>query len=251
MKDWDSKQYLKFKSQRTQPAIDLVMRVANYKFKTIADIGCGPGNSTDVLKEIFPESNIIGIDNSPNMIEKAKSGYPDIKFKVCDATALDGKYDLLFSNACLQWIDNHEKLIPSLMERLNDGGVLAVQIPMNGAEPLFKLIDEVAADPKWGFQNTKLKTNKTLNPNEYFDILESCSSSFEIWQTKYYHALPNHRALVEWVKGTRLRPYLEYLGDDLGLKFENEIVKRAEKTYPLIRGQVLLGFLRFFFTAKK
>ena len=109
-----------------------------------------PGNSTKVLRDIFTDANILGIDNSPNMIEKAKSEHSDIDFDLCDALSLDGKYDLLFSNACLQWIPNHDTLIPSLMEKLNDGGILAVQVPMNGEEPLFRLIREVANESKWG-----------------------------------------------------------------------------------------------------
>ena len=155
MADWNSAQYLKFKNERTQPAVDLAMRIKNNP-KTIVDIGCGPGNSTKVLRDIFTDANILGIDNSPNMIEKAKSEHSDIDFDLCDALSLDGKYDLLFSNACLQWIPNHDTLIPSLMEKLNDGGILAVQVPMNGEEPLFRLIREVANESKWELSGVKL-----------------------------------------------------------------------------------------------
>ena len=251
MSDWNSSQYLKFKQQRTQPAIDLALRIVKNRPKTIADIGCGPGNSTFVLKEIFPGANILGIDTSPNMIEKARTEYPDIKFRICDASALDGKYDLLFSNACLQWIPNHNTLIPALMDKLNDGGVLAVQIPVNEEEPLFQIIGEVAAEPKWKLQDVRRQPNE-LTPNEYFDILKGCSSSFEMWETKYFHNLPDHKALVEWVKATKLRPYLACLGEELGEEFTNEIVERAKKIYPVMKsGEVIFGFRRFFFTAKK
>lgn len=252
MSEWNSTQYLKFKKQRTQPAVDLAMRVLDHNPKTIADIGCGPGNSTFVLKEIFPNADLLGIDNSMNMIEKAQSEHPDIKFRLCDALALENKYDLLFSNACLQWIPDHANLIPAFMDKLNDGGVLAVQIPINGEEPLFKLIKEVAAEPKWGIQEVKLQRNETLTTSEYFDILTDCSSAFDIWETKYYHHLTDHKALVEWVKGTRLRPYLTFLGEKLGEEFENEIVEKAKKLYPVRKsGGVVLGFRRLFFTAKK
>ncbi|HIZ56687.1 MAG TPA: methyltransferase domain-containing protein [Firmicutes bacterium] len=252
MADWNSNQYLKFKNQRTQPAVDLAMRVINSHPKTIADIGCGPGNSTAVLKGIFPDADILGVDNSPNMIEKAQKEHPDIPFCLCNALDLEGKYDLLFSNACLQWIPDHDTLIPALMDKLNDGGVLAVQIPMNGEEPLYKIIEEVAADSKWGLQSMTLPPNETLTPYEYFEILTSCSSRFDIWETKYYHNLEDHKALVEWVKGTRIRPYLAFLGEKRGEEFENEIVNRATKIYPVRRsGGVILGFRRFFFTAEK
>nr|WP_303048119.1 methyltransferase domain-containing protein [Victivallis sp. Marseille-Q1083] len=142
-------------------------------------MGCGPGNSTKVLRDIFSDANILGIDNSPNMIEKAKAEQPDINFRLCDAMSLDGKYDLLFSNACLQWIPDHATLIPAFMDRLNDGGMLAVQVPMNGDEPLFRLIREVADEPKWGLAGVPLQPNEVLMPAEYYNILSRCSSAFE------------------------------------------------------------------------
>lgn len=253
MSEWNSAQYLKFKNQRTKPAIDLAMRVAGLcDPKTIVDIGCGPGNSTAVLRTFFPGAEVFGIDNSPDMIKKAKEENPELSFRLCDASALEGKYDLLFSNACLQWIPHHEVLIPALMDRLNDGGVLAVQIPMNGEEPLFRLIKEVAADPKWGIDETGLQYNQVLSPHEYFDILSDCASFFDIWEVQYYHHLADHNALVEWVKGTRLRPYLAFLGEERGADFVNEITEKAKATYSVRKnGGVILGFRRFFFTAKK
>lgn len=252
MTEWNSNQYLKFENQRTQPSIDLVARVKKYGPKKIADIGCGPGNSTNVLKNTFPNADLIGIDSSSNMIDKATAKYPNIKFSLCDATNLDGNYDLLFSNACLQWIPNHKQLIPTLMEKLNQHGVLAVQIPMNGEEPLYNVIKEVIDDPKWGFQNVTLETNTTLSPDEYFNILSSCSSTFEIWETKYYHNLPDHKSLIEWVKSTKIRPYLAKLDEETGSAFENEILDGVKKIYPLMdNGEVILGFRRFFFIAVK
>lgn len=252
MADWNANQYLKFNNQRTRPAVDLAMRVMNRDPKTIVDIGCGPGNSTAVLKQIFPGAEIIGIDNSPSMIERARKEHPDIAFHLCDALVLEGKYDLIFSNACLQWIPNHSALIPALMERLNDGGVLAVQIPMNGDEPLFRLIGEVADEPKWGLRDIPMPANGTLTPPEYYDILTGCSSDFDIWEIKYYHPLAEHKALVDWVKGTRLRPYLNALGDKRGAEFENEILDKVKEIYPVRKsGEVVLGFRRFFFVAEK
>lgn len=252
MTDWNSSQYLKFERQRTQPARDLLMHLKACSPHTAADIGCGPGNSTFAVAECFPDADLIGIDSSPNMIEKAKTRYPKLNFKLCGVMELKGKYDLLFSNACLQWVPNHPVLIPALMGKLNENGVLAVQIPMNGEEPLFQIIEETAADSKWGLQDVKLQPNETLTPAEYFNILSSCSSSFDMWETKYYHNLPDHRALVDWVKGTRIRPYLDRLDEARGAAFEAEIMERAKAVYPIQdNGEVVLGFRRFFFTAVK
>lgn len=252
MADWNSDQYLKFKDQRTQPAVDLATRIAKRNPKRIADIGCGPGNSTAVLKEFFPDAELLGVDSSQNMVERARAEHPDLQFRLCDAAALEDSYDLLFSNACLQWIPDHDTLIPLLMGKLREPGVLAVQIPMNDEEPLFRIIRETARDPKWGLQNVPLQPNEVLTPEEYVRILSGCSSDFEVWETKYYHRLPSHEALVEWVKGTRIRPYLEHLGQRQGAAFEREIMERSGEQYPVTgRGEVLLGFRRFFFTAIK
>ncbi len=245
MSDWISTQYLNFKNERTQPAIDLAMRIRNNP-RTVVDIGCGPGNSTKVLQEVFFNADIIGIDNSPNMIAKAKAENPNIKFRLCNALSLEGKYDLLFSNACLQWIPSHDTLIPLLMDKLNDNGVLAVQVPINGDEPLFRLIREVVSQPKWELSDAQLQPNETLTPSEYYNILSNCSSSFDMWEVKYYHTMPNHQELINWVKGTRLRPYLDYLGTEKGASFETEIVERSKELYPLMNnGKIVLGFVDF------
>ncbi len=251
MSDWNSTQYLKFQKERTLPAIDLAKRIKNNP-KTIVDIGCGPGNSTAVLRSVFPNSNIIGIDSSANMIKKATEQHPDLDFRLCDALSLKGKYDLIFSNACLQWIPNHTALIPALMNKLNNNGTLAIQIPMNSEEPLFQLIEEVSKDPKWNLSSLKLHPNETLNPTEYYNILSACSSDFDMWEVKYYHTMANHQALVDWVKSTRLKPYLDFLKEEKFAEFETEILEGLKNFYPVMdNGNIVLGFRRFFFTATK
>ncbi len=250
MSDWDSAQYLKFEAQRTQPAEDLANRAKFCRPQKVVDIGCGPGNSTAVLRSVFPGAAVLGIDNSPNMIARAREQYPQAAFQVCDAQSLPDRYDLIFSNACLQWIPNHEVLIPNLMKKLNPHGALAVQIPMNGGEPLFQMIEEVAAEAKWGFGQEVFEANRTLKPDEYFDLLSDCSSSFQVWETVYYHHMPSHQSLVEWVKGTRLRPYLAALDSEGAAAFEKEIARRAAEIYPVRKnGGVVLRFRRFFFIA--
>ncbi|MCP1111374.1 methyltransferase domain-containing protein [Ohessyouella blattaphilus] len=252
MGNWNSEQYLKFENQRTQPAIDLANRIKDCTPKTVMDIGCGPGNSTNVMKRFFSNAHIVGIDNSENMIERAKAAYHDIEFRCCDVHSIEAEYDILFSNACLQWVPNHKELIPELMRRLNPNGVLAVQFPMNGEEPLYQIIKQVADNVKWGFQNVELDSHGTLTPHEYFDVLTGCSSEFQIWETKYYHNLPDHKALVEWVKGTRIRPYLSHLSEEQGVEFEQEIIEKTKEIYPIMKnGQVILCFRRFFFVAMR
>ena len=252
MADWNSNLYLKFKNERTQPAIDLASRLRSYRPKRIADIGCGPGNGTAVIKSVFPEAKIIGLDNSSSMIDKAKAEHPDLQFEFCDASDLSGEFDILFSNACLQWLPDHGVLLSRLMNHLNLGGALAVQIPMNQDEPLFRMIHEVSSQPRWKFQNIYFDTNKVLEPLEYYDILCGCSSAFQMWETVYCHSLPSHEALLDWVRSTRLRPYLEALDSEGAAAFEQELLLRVKDIYPVQKdGNVLFRFRRFFFIAEK
>lgn len=252
MADWNTGLYLKFKAERTQPAMDLANRLRGYHPSRIADLGCGPGNSTAVVKAVFPEAEVTGLDNSESMIRKAREEHPGLQFRLCGVTELEGEFDLLFSNACLQWLPDHGALLPRLMEHLTPGGVLAVQIPMNQDEPLFRIIRQVASQPKWGFRNIHFDVNETLEPAEYYDILSGCSSAFQIWETIYCHALPSHEALLDWVRGTRLRPYLEALDDAGAAAFEQELLLQAREAYPVQKdGNVLLRFRRFFFTAER
>lgn len=255
MSQWNSEQYLKFKRQRTQPAIDLVKRISVAHPNNILDIGCGPGNSTSVLRKTFPQAYILGVDSSEDMIKKAKESYQNINFKLCDVTTelnkLD-KYDIIFSNACLQWIPNHKDFIPMLFDRLSKNGVLAVQIPMNEQEILFRIMNEVISEPQWGFSSMNIETNETLLPEEYFDILSSCTENFDIWETVYYHNMPSIEAMVEWVKGTRLRPYLNGLDKTKAESLEKEINKRAAVIYNTQKnGEIIFKFKRFFFVASK
>lgn len=252
MSDWSSGQYLKFEKQRTQPAIDLANRIKDRNPQNVLDIGCGPGNSSHVLKLTFSNAKVTGIDTSPDMIKKAKSAYPDIEFLQLDARMLKGQYDVLFSNACLQWIPDHRRLLPELMGKLRQGGVFAAQIPMNRSEPLHQIINEISSDPKWGLKTEKADGQGTLQPEEYYNILSECSSSFQLWETTYYHSLENHRALVEWAKGTRIRPYLYQLSLEKAEQFEQELLNRVTEVYQIMNnGKIILRFRRFFFTAVK
>lgn len=253
MAKWDSEQYLKFKEQRTQPAIDLVRRIHGIHPQYILDIGCGPGNSTHVLKQYFPSAHIVGIDSSQNMIEKARATYPNLEFNqmsveevCCDNT----HYDLIFSNACLQWVSNHREILPLLFDKLNQNGVLAVQMPINIQEPLFKIIEETVNNEKWNFSSSLKKQNIPLNGDEYFDIFSSLTNTFDIWETVYYHSMPSIEAMIEWVKGTRLLGYIQALNQIEAQNLIHEITKRAAQVYKKQEnGQIIFRFRRLFFTA--
>jgi len=256
MADWNSAQYLKFEKERTQPAIDLVNRLNVNNPKRIIDIGCGPGNSTGVLASKFPASYILGIDKSENMISTAKKNYPNLDFKLCDIgselSSLDKDYDIVFSNACLQWIPNHKRIIKELFNLLKKGGILAVQVPMNFNEPIHKIIREVTTSQKWKGYFALPRIFYTLSPGEYYDILSEISGDVNIWETVYYHIMVSHNDIIEWYRGTGLRPYLDVLNDENKTEFENDIMKRITENYPIQKdGKIIFRFPRLFFTAVK
>ncbi|MBQ8134747.1 MAG: trans-aconitate methyltransferase, partial [Clostridia bacterium] len=178
--------------------------------------------------------------------------YPDIEFRLGNVQNLNDSFDIIFSNACLQWVPDHHSLLPYLMTRLNEQGVLAVQIPVNQEEPLFKIIKETARQSAFDFSKVYFEKNDTLTPEEYYDILSGCASDFDIWETVYYHDLSSHQELTNWVRGTRLRPYLDCLSDEDKKVFEAELLNRIKKQYTvMMNGTVILKFRRLFFVAVK
>ncbi|HWG04593.1 MAG TPA: trans-aconitate 2-methyltransferase, partial [Beijerinckiaceae bacterium] len=212
---WSAAQYLKFENERTRPVRDLVARIPLAHVETAADIGCGPGNSTEVLRQRYPEAHIIGLDSSPDMIQAARKRLPDIGFEVADIGQWRPKapLDVILANAVLQWIPGHETLLPALIAKLKPGGALAAQMPDNLDEPSHRLMAEVASDGPWA---AKLKDAAAARTERhladwYFRLARPHAPHVDIWRTTYLHPLAGARAIVEWLKGTGLRPFLDPL----------------------------------------
>ena len=255
MSKWNADQYEKFIKSRTQPAIDLANRLKNLSPENILDIGCGTGNSTKVLKDKFPYAEIIGADNSEEMLLKARKNYSDIEFIKADAGGdmheITKKYDIIFSNACIQWIPNHKKLLPKLMAFLKNNGTLAIQIPIQRKHPVHIIIGKLSCTEKWKNKITPRQYNN-LTTEEYFDILSYISNDFELWETTYCHRMPDYESIIEWYKGTGLRPYLEQLCQTDRNEFIRDFYLELKKRYaPQKNGEILLEFPRLFFTATK
>ena len=258
MADWNSELYLKFKAQRTQPAIDLAQRAGDYAEapREVIDLGCGPGNSTRVLKNRFPNAHITGADNSANMIEKAKADNPDLNFITLDISGdlseYAGKYDVVFSNACLQWVPGHTDLLPKIFGMLREDGVFAAQIPMNYDEPIHKIILRISEDGKWSGRFPEKRIFGTLTIPEYFDILGGMTNDFELWQKIYCHRMPSIDSIIEWYRSTGLRTYLAALSEEEGAEFIADIRAELVKEYPVRKnGEIIFRFPRFFFIARK
>ncbi|KAE8394547.1 S-adenosyl-L-methionine-dependent methyltransferase [Aspergillus alliaceus] len=255
-KDWSAAQYLKFEDERTMPARDLLARVPLQAPKRIVDLGCGPGNSTAVLAARYPDSHIEGMDSSPDMIKNAKVALPHIEFSVEDLRSYSpsSSVDLFFSNAVFQWLKKEERIsvIKGLMGTQPSGGVFAFQVPDNLMEPSHVLMREVAASGPWAVTLRTVGRDFFQSPQEIYDQLKPLSSEVNIFRTEYHHSLEDHKAIVEWVKGTGLRPYVDPLLPQDKEAFLNEYLKRLESAYPkLIDGRVLLGYPRLFVVAVK
>jgi trans-aconitate 2-methyltransferase len=256
MADWNSAQYLKFAAERTQPAIDLATRISSCSPAKVIDIGCGPGNSTAILKQAFPNADITGADNSENMIAAAQKEYPDLHWRVCDASkdlpAMAGEFDLVFSNACIQWIPDHPALLKNMLGLLKKGGTLAVQVPMNFGEPIHQIIGEITTSAKWRSRFPNPRIFFTLTPSEYFDLLSEYAAEFSIWTTTYYHVMKSHNDILEWYRSTGLRPYLDALDEGERPDFVQDIMEQVKQRYPAQKnGNILFRFPRFFFTARR
>ncbi len=256
MGNWNPKQYLRFKNERTQPSIDLVARVRVDNPSTIIDIGCGPGNSTQVLHQRWPNAKITGLDNSNEMIERARKDYPDQKWLLTDASKLelDQTYDIVFSNATLQWIPNHDILIPRLLKMVNPKGSLAVQVPANNESLFHRALLSVSLREKWSRFTSGCENLLNYRTAEYYyNILCPLTSELDLWETTYYHVLASHAGLIEWHKSTGMRPFLESLPDDECRKeFEGEILTECKQSYAIQKdGKVLYPFKRIFFVAYK
>jgi trans-aconitate 2-methyltransferase len=251
---WSAAQYVKFEQERTRPVHDLVARIPKAGIVHAADIGCGPGNSTEVLRERYPEARIVGLDSSPDMIEAARKRLPNIAFEVADVRYWRPKepLDVILANAVLQWIPDHETLFPALMAKLGQGGTLATQMPDNLDEPSHRLMGEVASNGPWA---AKLKDATGARAERhladwYFRLLRPHAPRVDVWRTTYFHPLAGARAIVEWLKGTGLRPFLDPLGESEREAFLARYEAAVAKAYPAeVDGTVLLPFPRLFVVA--
>jgi trans-aconitate 2-methyltransferase len=254
MSQWDAGVYLKFAGERTQPSLDLIQRIDLPAPRRIIDLGCGPGNSTDALRRRWPQSSIAGLDNSAPMIEAARRTYPHGIWELGDVESwrADEPFDLVFSNALLQWLPYHADLCASLMDQVAEDGALAVQLPAHYDSPLHREILEVSRDPAWNNRMYDAREALTREPPSlYYDTLAPLSSRLDLWETTYYHVLPGPEGVLEWFRGTGLRPYLEALpSEEDRLRFEGMLLDRYKVSYPRRgNGKVLFPFRRLFFVA--
>jgi trans-aconitate 2-methyltransferase len=251
MIEWDSELYLRYEQERTQPSLDLAFRIPLEAPREIIDLGCGPGNSTRVLLDRWPNAHLIGLDSSPAMLARAGQSSADIKWQVGDIETWSelNRFDLIFANASLHWVTDHETLMPRLINALKPAGILAFQMPALYNQPAAQAVNDLSNSPIW--QPYRLRERYTLHvhkPNAYYDWLAPISSRVQIWETVYFHELENHHRMIEFYSSTGLKPYLEGLpSEELQEQFKAEVLDSYRALFPAQpNGKVLFPFRRLF-----
>lgn len=248
MPAWDDTQYLKFADARTRPAAELLARVQSVAPAHVIDLGCGPANSTELLARRWPSAQIVGVDNSEAMIARARDTLPKLRFVLSDVRSYRAEQpvDVLFANAVLHWIPDHAQLVPALLDMLTPDGCLAFQMPDNWQEPSHRLMRELI--PHYVPDLGAVRTHPPIESAAfYYDLLAPRAKHVDIWQTRYEHVMPDAAAIVEWVKGTGLRPYLEALQPKRREDFERDYEREIARAYPTRSdGRRLFSFPRLF-----
>jgi trans-aconitate 2-methyltransferase len=251
---WHPERYLAFDDHRTRPAADLLARVPLPAPERVVDLGCGPGNSTELLSRRWPEAEVVGVDNAAAMLAKARDREIGAHWLEADISAWspDAPVDLLFSNAALQWLPDHQELLPRLLGHLRPGGVLAVQMPRNFQAPSHVAMRELAAEEPWAVRlDGVLQTEPVASPAWYHDLLAPRATALDIWQTEYLQALDGDDPVLRWTESTGLRPVLQTLDEIEAAAFKEAYAARLREAYPRRPdGRTLFPFLRLFIVAR-
>lgn len=255
-KTWNPDLYLRYAAYRARPADDLLPRLSVDVPGDIYDLGCGPGNLTQKLKDRWPDRRIIGVDSSLEMLgkarEKYKTGYEwregDIGTWSADAPAA-----LIFTNAALHWLDHHDKLLPHLMKQVAPGGMFAMQVPVSGPQPYHKCIEAVAAMPKWRERFKSVHAHDDLPlAKTCYDLLSPLADGIDVWETDYHHVLEGEHPVTEWISSTGLVPFLSVLSEAEKPDYIADYNACAAKAYPRQKdGKVLFTMHRMFLVATR
>jgi trans-aconitate 2-methyltransferase len=254
MAPWNPTQYLQFGQERTRAAEDLCARIPLVAPRRVLDLGCGPGNSTAVLRGRWPEAELIGMDSSAEMIAQARVGCPQGTWIVADLADWEpgAPGDVLFSNAALQWLPEHGRLLPRLLGLVAPAGCLAVQMPARGSTLFRSSLYSVARRSRWRDVMSGAESALTFHaPEYYYDLCTDAGARVDLWETTYYHQLADHGALVSWFETTGMRPFLERLEDEEArADFKQDVLDACRSDFPpAADGRVLLPFKRLFFLA--
>ncbi len=252
---WDPNQYARYSDERSRPFFDLTAPIGATTPGRVVDLGCGDGALTATLVHRWPAASITGLDSSPEMITRAGAqATAALDFVHSGAQDFDATgTDVLISNALLQWVPEHRELLVQWADQLNVDGWLAFQVPDNFAAPSHQLMRTVAESPRWRSQLAGLlrHTDAVARPAEYLSLLIGCGLEVDVWQTTYLHLLTGENPVLDWVRGTGLRPVLAVLSPDEQAEFEAEYASRLRRAYPEQPYGTVFPFLRTFAVAHK
>jgi len=251
---WDPKIYLAYASERTRPAAELLARIADEHPQRVADLGCGPGNSTALLAARWPGAHVEGIDSSPDMLKEARASGVPAQWINADVQswAPQAPYDLIYSNATYQWVEDHERLLPRLMGFVKKGGTFAFQVPRNFSDPSHALMHAVAESGPWKAKLAPVRPASVLSPERYYDILSPVCSSLDIWETVYLQVMEGDDPVYRWVSATGLRPFAQALDGEEREAYLAQYRQRLRDAYPKrADGKTLFPFRRLFAVARR
>ncbi|WP_431145765.1 trans-aconitate 2-methyltransferase [Pseudomonas alvandae] len=254
---WSAQQYVAFEQERTRPSRDLLAAIPQIQARQVIDLGCGPGNSTELLVDHFRSATVRGLDSSADMVEAARKRLPTVTFDTADIGRWNenGPFDVIFANAVLQWLQDHATLLPSLVDKLTPGGSLAIQMPDTLHQPSHRLMRDIAVRGPWTSQLAGAADSRTEveDASTYYSILKPHCSRVDVWRTTYHHPLAGGASgIVEWFKGSGLRPFLEPLDEAQREDYLKQYHQAVEQAYPALDdGSVLLPFPRLFIVATR
>ena len=256
MSDWNPALYLKFEQERTRAARDLLAQAPLAEARRVVDLGCGPGNSAELLARRFPAAALTGIDTSAAMLEEARLRVPGARFARQDIAdwAPAEPVDLVFANAALQFLPAHHELLPRLFAHLAPGGCLAVQMPITLHEASHAAMRLVAAEGPWARRLAPIVHAQPVIAEfeSYYEWLSDAGASVEVWTTTYVHALDGVEGVVDWFAGSGLRPFLDPLDEAERSAFLARYREAIAESYtPRHDGKILLPYPRLFVVARK
>lgn len=254
MTSWDPTKYLRYADERSRPFVELVARIDGQP-ETIVDLGCGPGHLTAVLRARWPDASVIGVDSSPDMIDRARADGtdPNASYVLADVTTWEppAPVDLIVSNALFQWVPDRLAVIRRLMDHVRPGGTFALQTPHNYTEPSHRLLTEVASQPQFRQLTEGLHDDRGTDPGVYLDLFTAAGWATDAWETTYLHVLQGADPVFDWISGTGARPVLAALPTPLRDEFVAQYRSALREAYPAGPWGTVMSFARVFAVARR